>query len=368
MKVLKVTSCDHEVSIKGPKGKERLKIEGEYPKTQFSQALFTQLGLMHLVAPYLPRRIQTDFPVAPQFQELIGEMYKSEGENPPRFLIPNKDVDFNTCDTDLKKASVAYSAGKDSMWNMWQAQEKYGDSNVLCAHISNLNRNCASCELEYSTRQARELGFQNFQVINLLNSSRNTGYQIMRSRDMFLSGVIIPLAIEFGASKVITEGFAEEKETEPFSGLEKNMKYFNEVLNEMGIPVQVSWRNKKEMEIIRDLLLHKPEWLSHVNNCFAIPPYKKSLQAHWKRRAPTFPLYDSQCGSCVKCRIINVARMLYDPSMQDAKSEDIQTYLENTLRWIKQNRTRLQDMIEGSFIRDFKRAAKRFGIEVSMDR
>ena len=185
----------------------------------------------------------------------------------------------------------------------------------------------------------------------------------MRSRDMFLAGVITSPALEFGASQIITEGFAEEKETDPFSGQAKYMRYFNRILSSLGIPVQVTWRDKEEMDIVKDLLDNCPDWLPHVYNCFAAPCYTPNLRRAWAKRAPTFPLYDSQCGSCVKCRITNVARVLYDPTMETVKEKDIKIFLENTGKWIRTNRIRLAELIEGSFLRDFKAACKKFDVQ-----
>jgi len=50
-----------ELIMDGPKGRERLKINGEYPNIVLSRCLFSNLGLMHLIAPYFPEEISTDF-------------------------------------------------------------------------------------------------------------------------------------------------------------------------------------------------------------------------------------------------------------------------------------------------------------------
>jgi len=207
MQVVTVTAKPLEVRMQGPQGQERLKIRSKYPKIPLSQSLFTNLGLMHLIAPYLPRKIVTDFPVAKEIRDLIRAMYKHEGAKPPRFQSPRKELDFSSPKTQSEKVAVAYSAGKDSLWNMWWSIEKYGNENVLCTHISGLNRSNAPYERRYSEKQATDLGFRNFELIDLLNSSKNSGYSVMRSRDMFLSGIVAPVVIDFGASKIITEGF-----------------------------------------------------------------------------------------------------------------------------------------------------------------
>jgi len=366
-----VTYHDYEVEIFGSKRRERLKISGDYPKSQLAESVFSQLGLMHLVAPYLPEQIRTNFWVSDPMRRLIGAMYRSEKRGMPCFIF-NIDADNDTGNsqpglrthsrTHSGRAVVAYSAGKDSMWNMWWAQEKYGRDNVMAIHIGGLNRSNGSKEREYAARQARELGFKNFRTIDLLNSSQNTGYQIMRSRDMFLVGVIIPIALEFGASKIITEGFSETGPDEPFTGQEKSTIYFNKILREMGIPVRVVWRNRNEMDVLKDLFTNHPDWLPHVCNCFSVPCYQPNLRRSWKRRAPTFKLYDSQCGSCVKCRITNLGRIFYDPKTRNVSVEDICVYLRNTAEWIRVNGERLKDVIGGSFMRDFRGASKKYGL------
>lgn len=369
MRVLTVDLNGLELSMRGPKGRERIKINNGYPETELSKEIFSQLGLMHLIAPYLPQKVYTNFPLSSQITDLINAMYKYDDCKPPVFKTPSTIQDKHFCDlsTNPGKASVAYSAGKDSLWNMWWAQEKYGSDNVATVHINGLNINVASFEREYSKRQEKELGFKHFHIIDLTNSSKNTGYNTMRSRDMFLAGLIIPSALEFGASKIITEGFAEAKPTEPFSGLEENMKYFNRIIRDLGIAVQVAWRNKKEMDVIKDLLENTPDWLPHVYNCFSAPCYRPPIRRSWEKKTPTFKLYDSQCGSCVKCRITNLARILYDPQMKNVKIEDIKTYLENTVKWVRERRVELADMLEGSFIRDLKLALKKYGLALTVE-
>ncbi|MBI3274311.1 MAG: hypothetical protein HYZ69_04160 [Candidatus Colwellbacteria bacterium] len=183
----------------------------------------------------------------------------------------------------------------------------------------------------------------------------------MRSRDIFLAGMAIPIAIEFGAQQVITEGFAETGPKEPFSGQPENIEYFNSTLRVLDIPVQVAWRDRLEMDTVMDLFENEPEWMPHVCNCFASPCYLPSRRAYWQRNAPSIDLYNSQCGSCVKCRIVILGRMLYDPKFA-ARRNDIIFFLENTDRWLGSNKVKLRDMVAGSFRRDFITACSNYGV------
>lgn len=364
MKNLRVNfNSGFELVMDGSKGKERLKIISKYPNTALSRYLFSNLGLMHLIAPHFPQEISTNFHVISQIKDLIGKMYEFEHHDPP--IIQAIDgIRFSAPHLDSNKVAIAYSAGKDSMWNLWWASEKYGPKNVLVVHIHGLNRCQASQELKYVKRQQQAIGFK-LKIIELLNGSKNMGFQVMRSRDMFLAGMIIPLAHEFGASKVIIEGFAETGQRDLFTGQEENMRYFNGILSSLGIPVQVAWRSdRKEMDCVKDLIIHRPNWLTHVCNCFSVSCYQPFLRRSWQKRTPTLAriFYDSQCGSCVKCRIINIARILHDPKMKEVKPDEIRLYLKNTAQWIKEKRPTHADMIDRSFLEYFNQAVEKYGL------
>lgn len=371
MKRLKVSfDKNFELSMWGPRGTERIKIINEYPDTPFSKFIFSNVGLMHLIAPYLPEKISTDFVVAKKFKKLIGAMYKSEKQELPSFkteIAP--DPQFSFPPTNPNKVIIAYSAGKDSMWNLWWAQKKYGPKNVLAVHISGLNKGNALQEVKYTKKQQKKIGFQ-LKTIDLLNSSRNTGNVVMRSREIFLTGIIIPIALEFNASKIITERFTGNVEdpSNYFASCKENMVYFNKILKSFRVPVQISWRSdRKELEVTRDLIKYRPDWFCHMCNCYVIPVHQSSLRNSWKSRAPTLGnvMYDSQCGSCAKCRIINLIRILYDPAIKNVKKKDIQTYLKDTLRWtMKKGDKLLADWVDKDFLEYLNKAIKKYGLGI----
>lgn len=365
MDELEVSFRDFELIMLGPQRRERLAVGYDYPQTPLSELLFSNLGLMHLVAPYLPEVIATDFPVAAPMRRLITLMYQSECQSEPVFKIPGGDlVSAVRVKTDPRRAAIAYSSGKDSLWNLWWTQERYGSENVLAVHIRGLNQGQRSEEAAAAVRQSAALGF-NLRTIPLLNSSGNVGYKVMRSRDIFLTGLIVPVALEFGAARVITEGRVYGDLTALFTYQAENFHFFNQILKELGAPVRVGWRGREELDAVRDLLLHRPDWLPHVCNCFSTHHRRPSLRRSWARRAPTIPLYETQCGSCFKCRTVNLARVLYDPAFQAARPEDIREFLTSTQRWMRDNRERLADILGENFVRGFHRAAKHYGLDVS---
>lgn len=363
-----VTANGLEVSIQGPKKRERLAIKSPYPIDTYALNLFASLGAMHLVAPYFPDSIVMNWTMPEQIIVLLEKMYEYHGKElsctdrpidvPENFFPLPADKIRAVSDT---KAVVAYSAGKDSMWNLWWALERYGPDNVLVVHTRGLNRNNGSNELKWTLKQQKKFGFKHLHVIELLNASENTGYATMVSRDMFLTGIMVPLAVDFGAAHIITEGFAEEAELEPFTGHAPNMVYFNKVLKDLGLPVQVIWRDRAEMDIVKDLYEHKPEWMPYVCNCFTIPCRQPNFARLFAKRCPSIKLYKSQCGSCVKCRIIILGRLLYGRRPWEVfRVNDVRAFLKNTDQWMRATDEHHTDMLTPSFMRDYAQACKMY--------
>src|SRR3989344_6124605 len=82
-----------ELVLRGPRGHERLKILGDYPKLDCATGLFNGLGTMHLIAPYFPKTIVTNnFKIAEEISFLIGDMYQSEKQNLPKFFLTLADL------------------------------------------------------------------------------------------------------------------------------------------------------------------------------------------------------------------------------------------------------------------------------------
>ncbi|MBI2640741.1 MAG: hypothetical protein HYW91_02560 [Candidatus Sungbacteria bacterium] len=351
--------------------RERLMIRSGMPDTYFSQFMFSQLGLMHLIAPYLPKVITTDFGIVRQIRQLIAAMYRFEGKRPPEFRGPDGRTYFALGPTDQEKVLVPYSGGKDGMYHMYWAMNAFGPENVMAVHISGLNPGNTSGEREFSARQAKAFGFRHFRTIDLLNGSPNIGYAVMRSRDMFIVALLVPLALEFGASKIIIEGFAEVSRTEPFTGQEKNMLSFNKVLRELRIPVQAFWRNDREMDVVREMFTWRPDWMPLVHNCFTTPNRKLHLrEVLFNGRYPHFPPYKSQCGLCVKCRIINLlGRILWEESeemkrLRTEHREEVAHFLKRTAEWVRHKWKTHHDMIGGSFLTNFRVAARLYGVNL----
>ncbi len=71
---MRIEYKDFELTLYGPKGRERLKINGDYPRNPVSELIFSNLGMMHLAAAYLPNRISSNFALSRPLITLVGRM------------------------------------------------------------------------------------------------------------------------------------------------------------------------------------------------------------------------------------------------------------------------------------------------------
>src|SRR3989338_4754663 len=369
MRHLQLKASDFSVALHGPKGVEKLEITDDQPPYHSLLKFWLyQLGAMHLVAPYLYDRIRTNFEIVPRVKTLISKMYQSEGKQAPIFEQTQNSISLSNFGTvsksDSHKVAILYSGGLDSMWNRIWAEQKYGAENVLLIHIRGLNKSNTSQEYYSTLQQVETTDCKNFRVIDLKNSSRNCKHKVMVSRDMMIPAIALPYALEFGASKIVMEGFAEAGKNEPFTGQEKNMIYFNDhVLRPLGMPISVSWRNRLEMDVVKDLYAYQPSWMKLVSNCFMAMPWRIGHQKLWMKRTPNFPLSNTQCGVCPKCKRVKIAEIRYNPQIKTVPSEEIKKYLKITVSWINDKDSwRYRDTITPSFLRDLKWACRKYKV------
>lgn len=337
--------------------KENLAIGGDYPRTELAEQLFHSFGLMQIVAPFLPELITTDFPVLEMAQTLTNQMYRNEGKPSPSWKTPGFISQLgNVCESGDENV-VTYSGGKDSMWNMMHAREAGG--NPLAIHIKGLNQSVAGAEYKDVLKQQRIMKFP-LSVLELTNSRSQKGAPTMRSRDIFLTALSIPSALDYHANKIFLEGSFFEGSDEAgkqFCYLSSVWESYNKFLEEAGLPVQMVGTNRGEIDSIRDLLTNHPDWMPLVSNCFTMTGLRKPVRNRFLADAPSavtkkpsFPLYDSQCGRCLKCRTVNLTRVVYDPTMQDPSLRpDIHFFLKDTDKWLKRKRSEIADIIDPGF-------------------
>jgi hypothetical protein len=344
---------------RGQKKAERLRIEGDYPQTPVTRWLFSQIGLMHLIAPHFPKRITMDFPVYRQTRRLIAAMYRFERKRPPKFSGPKRPkpgvMPFAPFTMDAGRMLVEYSGGKDSMWHQARAIDRVGAHNVLAVHINGLGQGVASGERKASIQQAKRFGFRHFRIVELKRSSTEKGAAVLRSAKIFDAALVLPLAIQLGASRIITE---EPGGGPYFTGSYKSMSLFNSFLVDAGIPVQVGWWKRPKGGVVKALINLRPGWLPEVHNCFRRPNWKWGTRRSWLKRTPTFLPFRHACGSCFKCRLTRLGWLLYGP--HHANDKDAVYFIRDTEKWARDRQTTHGDLIGGSFALYLQRCRRRY--------
>ncbi len=346
---------------RGQKKSERLRIEGDYPQTPMTRWLFSQIGLMHLIAPHFPSRIRTDFPVFPQTRALIAAMYRFENKKkkPPEFSSPyDGALPFLPFTMDAGRMLVEYSGGKDSMWHQARAIDRVGEENVLAVHISGLGQGVASGERKAAIAQAKRFAFSHFRIVELKRSSKEKGAAVLRSAKIFDATLVLPLAVQFGATRIITE---EPGGGPYFTGNYESMEHFNGFLEDSGIPVRVGWWKRPKGGVVKALINLRPGWLPEVHNCFRRQNWKWSTRRSWLKRTPTFLPFRHACGSCFKCRLTRLGWLLYGPHR--ANNKDAVYFIRDSEKWARDRQDDAGDLIGGSFTLYLERCRQRYGLQ-----
>lgn len=326
------------VSIGQKKRKMSLAIAPDcwYPDNTLATLLFTQFGTMHMISGLLPERIITKgYSITEPIQKWINRMYESLDKKPPEFISFEHSWKWNKM-TILGKLHenrvvIPFSGGKDGMFHFLISKKNGWYPHLV--HVQNLNPAVCSDEKKYAERIAKKYT-KKLDVIHLINSIPANGFATMRSRDMFLVSLMVPFAYKYGAKNIFIEGFGDESKFDLFSGKEVCMREFNELLNSLGLDIHIFWHNYKEWEVIKLMIEDYPKMLKETNSCFSYPLLKKKMQEeHLWPKFKGFPFFKAQCGGCLKCYIINLARIVFDNLK--CKKSVIKDYVVHADKWQK---------------------------------
>ena len=333
----------------------------EYPNNTLSRSLFKNFGLMHLVANSFPNVIRINFLLIPEVFEIVQAMYAFNKRAIPK--IKYFDIEQETTPNLLeykltdRKAVVAFSGGKDSLWNVWRMTKSLGIDNVLAVHIAGINRSVSAQEEKDTLAQRKTLrDFPQLKIVKLKNGSRISGKSVMRSRDMFITSLIIPIALDFGASRIVIEGnMGKQDQNYQFTETESSWKLYNKKIEELiGSPIKVEWEDADDVECLADLIKYWPRSVPTISNCFSPPFARKNLRKKWLEKTPNFILQNpSQCGSCIKCRIVRIAMALNNLNYP---AEEVIFFLKDTKEWLKAKKDGVSDIIGQDFYSSLDKA------------
>lgn len=296
-----------------------------YPDNMANQFLFAEFGTMHIVSGFLPERIVTEnFEITEPIQKWIGKMYQSAGKQSPTFDFINPSrfgrwimppiIKHELSDNHI---IIPFSGGKDSAFHTLVAKADKVMPHLV--HVENLNPAVCSEEKKWSKHLAQKFTLP-LERVHLINSVPANGFNTMRSRDMFLVSLVLPFAYQHNAKRIFIEGFGDESSFDLFSGQKESMIAFNQLLNELGFEISIFWHDYKEWEVIRLMIEDYPEIFKETNSCFSYPLLKKKMRKEYTvPKFKGFPFFKSQCGGCMKCYTINLARIVFDKKMKCSK-------------------------------------------------
>ncbi|MDD3999069.1 MAG: hypothetical protein PHR98_03145 [Candidatus Shapirobacteria bacterium] len=310
---------------------------------KLSQDLLRTVSVAHLIAPYFPEIIETNFGI--EYREFIDELYKFYGYKTPTFRTSDERVKilYKTKDKeDFSQISHAnaHSGGLDSVFRI--VNNLINKESVLAVHLQNLNCRGASNEASASSQQCQEWGVP-FENIKLINSTESTNFDTMRTRDMFLALVVGISAYKYGVKDVLIEGGMSDDPSQcQFTEYTKAWEMFNKMIESTGLNLEVKGVDPGDIETIGEILKFEKELgieiLPLIQNCFSSPHQVGNNRRKWERETPVLAESSSYhwCGSCYKCRRMSLGRIYYaDPKLGNISQNEINFFVRDTYQWMK---------------------------------
>ena len=317
--------------------------------------LLRTVMVAHLIAPYFPKIIETNFGVTDKV--FIDELYKYYGYMPPR-LVMSDDLTSTRTTKSINYPQVeianAHSGGLDSAYRMAGfLQEK---KKVMGVHLRNLNTKGNFAEFQASKEQCETWGVP-FENIRLINNSLNGGFDTMRTRDYLLAIATAVTGYQYGAKKVMIEGgMFDDPEKGHFSEYSEGWKMFNKLIADANLKMEVEGIDPGDVETVGEVVrLEKVlgiEILPLIQNCFSAPFQRGFLRKKWFRETRTISQNSSEhwCGSCLKCRRMTMGRLIYqDPRLANVPENEVKFFVKDTYNWLRIYKHN-GDMVSKSFL------------------
>ncbi|OGD70977.1 hypothetical protein A3D09_00975 [Candidatus Collierbacteria bacterium RIFCSPHIGHO2_02_FULL_49_10] len=321
-----------------------------------AQDLLRTVMIAHLVAPHFPRIIETNFGV--EFSEFLTRFYDHYGYQPPKIKRSIEQVGISYAKpTEEKRNTVttasAHSGGLDSVFRLIRFLERGED--IVAVHLRNLNAKGNFAEAAASQEQCRAWGIP-YELVRLKNSSGNTGFEVMKTRDLLLALIVAISTHPRNVSKIVIEGGMSADPTgTQFSEYTGAWEMFNQLLADAGLSSQVEGIDPGDIETVGEILrLEKKLGLSIlplVQNCFSAPFQVGGNRKKWDRVTPILSKNSPEqwCGSCLKCRRMSLGRIYYrDDRLRKMPSREITAFVADTYDWMRKYPR--PEMISQSFL------------------
>ncbi len=309
--------------------------------TKETQDLMRSMMSAHLLGPVMPEKIETNFDF--HFSEILNSLYDYYGKKKPRIVKLSGQVKPAIRDETVERKqfdqATSHSGGLDSVYRIVKLLEQR--EVPLAVHLKNLNAKGNFREALASEEQCRAWEVP-YLSVKLRNGSGSTGFETMRTRDLLLA---LTVAIESAPNKVKTvliEGGMGNSKDFHFSENADVWKWFNQLLKETGLDVEVVGVDPGDIETIGEIIdLEKKLGISilpMVQNCFSAPFQVDNNRRKWERETPIIAEKSSShwCGSCHKCRRMTLGRIYYaDPRFKGVSKKEIEYFVQDTYHWMK---------------------------------
>ena len=324
--------------------------------TQEAQDLLRTVMLAHLVIRHFPKVIETNFEVGSK--EFLDELYKHYGFGKPRIVRGEDRIkpDFVNGLGDRKEKATcanAHSGGLDSIYRATRLITE--NKKIIIAHLRNLNPKGNHSEAIASREQANALRVP-YEEIRLRNGTDNTGFAVMRTRDMFLALVVAMVAEPYGVKKIFIEGDMQTDPRAHFTEYAPAWIFFNKLIADVGLNSRVEGMDAHDIETVGEVLrlegILGMDILSKVQNCFAASHQVGNNRRKWERETPAIAEHSSYhwCGSCLKCRRMTLGRLFYnDPRFKNITKDEIAYFVKDTYSWLEKYKNNA-DLISKSFL------------------
>ncbi|EKD52756.1 MAG: hypothetical protein ACD_61C00251G0002 [uncultured bacterium] len=349
-----------DLTMRDNDGSHRLSIEEPVGfgqgASEESQDLMRSMMAAHLLAPVMPEKIFTNFDF--HFPELLSALYEYYGKRKPKILRLDERVRPEIRNPEVVQRkfgqATSHSGGLDSVYRIVKLLDQ--DEIPLAVHLKNLNAKGNYREAIASEEQCRDWKVP-YLSVRLRNSSGNTGFDTMRTRDLLLALTVAVAAAPNNIKKVLIEGgMGTDTDKYQFSEQVDVWKWFNKLLKETGMDVEVEGVDPGDIETIGEIIgLEKKLGISilpMVQNCFSASFQVGHNRRKWERETPTIAEQSSYhwCGSCLKCRRMTLGRLAYgDPRFKNVSVKEVAYFVRDTNDWLKKYPNNA-DLVTESFL------------------
>ncbi|MCK9440315.1 MAG: hypothetical protein M0Q13_02725 [Methanothrix sp.] len=296
--------------------------ENEYYKRNIElfDLLFYNIGAFYSIAAnYFPKTISFEHNLNDNVIKMINLYYERMSLDYPKILTIGFDVDFSCIkkkELSNKKAIVALSGGKDSVYALISAINKYGKDNVIAVNINSIMKILPVEELEASKIICDKLGIKLIVVPIHYSFKKYRG--IYNGAEIAMAtALIVPIAFDFGIGNIILGTLESEKDifqVQPptISETGKMIGLFNKFLENINVDIKISSGVSDTKESLIYLMKNNADIMKETVSCMMLSHIYKSHKNRALSKYPNFPFYNRMCGVCPKCMTINVFRLRYE--------------------------------------------------------